>query len=321
MKIKNIPYYFNLTFKDAYNLLVNYPYYFYKIIGNTRYLEKKIHDYKLLLDLSDKGISKELMLLETREKEHIIILKKELQKGMAVLDIGANIGYYSVMMGKLVGDTGVIYAVEPALSNIQMLNLNVKLNNLEKNVSVYHMGISNISGCGDFYESEKANWHTFYPKVHSGTATESLVHQVPKSIPVMTIGDFIKGKRNIDLIRMDVEGFEVEIFEGLASVLQDSNFRAKILFEVHQPRYDDQEHDMRKRLKKLFEAGYYVKTMASNLHDRGGKKDFYDRGYKSTEIIKTDYMKRAMYYDISNRDAMDLICETDYVRTVLLERK
>lgn len=320
MKIQNIPYYFNLRFIDLVKLFVNYPYYQYLINRGTRFYEKNVHNYKLLLDLYDKGISRELILLGTREIEHILFLKNELKAGMTVLDIGANIGYYSVMMGKLVGEKGVIYSVEPALSNIQLLDLNVRLNKLENIVSTFHMGISNISGNGEFYESEKANWHTFYPKVHSGTTTESLVDKSPVSTPVMTIPDFIADKKPIDLIRMDVEGFEVEIFDGMKSLLENMKFKAKILFEVHQPRYNEELHDMKSQLKRLFDAGYYVKKLASNLYDRGGKDDFFKRGYIPESIIKTDYMKRGIFNKITNTDAIELICETDYVRTVLLER-
>lgn len=321
MNLKNISYYINLRARDWAKLLFTYPYYHYKIHSGAKYIEKKIHNYRLLIDLKDEGISKQLMLLETREGDHIIILKKELLKGMVAFDLGANIGYYAVMMAKLVGTSGKVYAVEPSRSNYLLLSLNIKLNQLEDIIESYNIGISNKTGTDNFYESEKSNWHTFYPKVHSGTDTESLVSKAPVEVPVMTIADFAKGKRKIDLIRMDIEGFEVEVFESLLPLLKDKSFGPKILFEVHQPRYNDQEHNMRKVLKSLFEFGYHVKTLASNQYDRGGREIFEQRGYKPSMVIKTDFLKRGIYNAVTDEDAIYFMCDTDFTRAVLLDRK
>ena len=81
-------------------------------IFRVRYYERRVHNYRLLLDLHDQGISKELMIRRDREQEHAFILREVLKPGMTVFDLGANIGYYSVMMAKLVGADGKIYAVE-----------------------------------------------------------------------------------------------------------------------------------------------------------------------------------------------------------------
>ncbi|MDA1060739.1 MAG: FkbM family methyltransferase [bacterium] len=320
MNLKNISYYVNLRARDLAKLLITYPYYHFKIRSGTRYVEKKIHDYRLLIDLKDEGISKQLMLLETREEDHIIILNRELSKGMVAFDLGANIGYYSAMMANLVGTNGKVYAVEPSSSNFQLLSLNLKLNQLENIVETYNIGISNKTGMDNFYESEKSNWHTFYPKVHSGIETESLVDRTPIQVPVMTISEFAKGKRKIDLIRMDIEGFEVEVFESLLPLLKDKSFGPKILFEVHQPRYNDKEHNMRKVLKSLFENGYHVKTLASNQYNRGGREIFENRGYKPSMVIKTDFLKRGIYDTVADDDAIYFMCDTDFTRAALLER-
>lgn len=325
MQLSRIPQYLTnlkyLTAKDVFKLMFNLPGYYYRRAFGGRYCEKKVNEYKMILDLNDKGITKELMFLGTREKEHHMILKETLKPGMVVLDIGANVGYYAVMMGRMVGATGKIYAVEPEVMNYCMLNLNVSLNGLEDVVDTFNLGISNESGVGEFYRSKKSNWHTFYPTVHTGVETESLVDVSPVEVPVSSIGDFARGRRNIDLIRMDVEGFEVEIIESLLSLLDDETFRPKILFEVHMPRYDDKEHNMRQCLRDVFDKGYYVKDMASNIHDKGGAESFKKRGYEPNDIIKTDFLKRGLYDKVSNEDALELICDTDHVRTVLLVRK
>jgi FkbM family methyltransferase len=325
MKFSRIPLYIKsistLSLCDFLKLIVNLPRYYFHIASGTRYLERKVNDYRMLLDLNDKGISKELTLLASREKEHSLILKNELKSGMAALDIGANIGYYSVMMGKIVGGNGKVYAVEPSVSNYHMLNLNLHLNNMEKVVEAFNLGISSRTGTGKFYLSEKSNWHTFYPKVHSNDLTESLKDTTPVDVPVITVKDFSAGKRKIDLIRMDIEGYEVEVLDSIAPMLQNNEFSPKILFEVHRSRYDDKEHNMKPVLKKIFAAGYHTKILASLDYNKKIADLFQKYGYYPKQIIKTDYLRRAIFENISDENAIELMCYTDYVRSVLLVKK
>ncbi len=286
-----------------------------------RYCERDIHGYKMLLDLKDKGVAKDLMILGTREKEHIRILRDELKPGKKVLDLGANIGYYAMMMAKMVGEGGTVYAVEPSKSNYNLLNISVTLNGFERIVQTFNIGISDRSGIQKFYQSEKSNWHTFYPHVHSGNETEKLGDGSAIDMQVMSIGDFIQSYGNVDLIRMDVEGFEVEILRGLGAILGDRDVRPQVLFESHRPRYDDETHNMKVPLRSLFESGYYVKTLASDRHDEGGEEIYRMKGYEPYAVINTDGTKRALYRGVSNEDAIMFICDTNHVRTVLLERK
>jgi len=321
--IKKYPYTLkNIGLMGTIKLMFNLPFYNYKR-ASTRYFETKVNNYRMLLDLQDKGISRDLFLYGTREKEHIVFLQGCLKKGMAALDIGANIGYYSTMMGKMVGEEGKIYAVEPSMDNFNLLSLNVKLNGMDDIVDTYHVGISDKTGMGKFYQSEKSNWHTFYPEVHSGTSTESLVDTQPIDVPTITIKDFIEGKRKIELIRMDIEGYEVEVLESIIPLVQEGNFTSRILFEVHQPRYDDSEHNMKDCLRRLFDCGYYVKQLASHVgyKEREGREMFLRKGYKAVDLISSDGVEREIFNDISNEDAITFMCETDFVRTVLLEYK
>jgi FkbM family methyltransferase len=320
MRLRNIPHYMNLSARDFLRLVTNYPGYYFRRRRGTRYAEKGIHDYRMVLDLLDAGISRELWLVESREKEHVVMLNSVLKPGMTVLDIGANIGYYSVMMARLVGESGKVYAVEPARGNVNLLNINLALNGMNGLVETFNLGIAEKSGEEDFFESEKSNWHTFYPKVHSGSETTSLVGSASLRMQVASVPDFVDGKRKIDLMRMDVEGFEVEILSGLLPLLEDPTFGPAILFEVHQPRYDDDEHNMRVVLQALFDAGYKVHTLASNHHTQGGSQVFEERGYIARDVIKTDFQRRGLFNDIKGSDAIELMCDTDFVRAVLLTR-
>ena len=79
----------------------------------------KLHGFKIYLDLDDHGISRTLAVVGTREQDQIAILKRELREGMVVLDIGSNVGSYALLAASLVGESGRVFAVEPAPADVR----------------------------------------------------------------------------------------------------------------------------------------------------------------------------------------------------------
>lgn len=293
-------------------------YYFNKRILHSKVLTRSIFEYKMYLDLNDTGISKTLALFGKRELEHRYILQKELQKGMTVLDIGANIGYYPLMEAVLVGSEGKVYAVEPSPRNYELLRENVILNRYNNIIETFNIAISNKEGEATFFLSDLSNLNTFHPELFRGK--HSLSQRLSgKTIVVKTadIEKFVRDKRRIDLVRMDIEGHEVEVFESIISATLNNNFSAKILFETHFPKYDDNHHNMRVKLRKLFEVGYFPKYMASTDEKRAR---FKNKGYYPDKVIRTDGVERGIYRNIKKDDAIEFICDTGGVRTVFLER-
>jgi len=319
-----------LTFKDKIQdlhnrgtstmlkyLLKRGSYGFRKKLLKQRFVEINVHNYRMIVDLNDPGISRTLIHFGTREKDHIYILNKELSSGNVIIDLGANIGYYALMEANIVGSDGYVYALEPSPSNADMLRKNISLNNYNGIVGVFQMGASNKTGEEQFYTSEMSNLGTFYPTRYYGKS--SMTKSSPSiSIKTTTIPDFVVDKKPIDFIRMDIEGYEVEVFEGMMPLLKNNSFSPKILFETHRPKYDDTHHSMRKTLIKMFKRGYYPKIIVSNDHPKG---EFLKRGYTPETLIHTDGYWRGIYYGVANKDAIDFICDIGFVRAVLLERR
>ena len=298
-------------------LLKRVSYEFRKKLLKQRFVEIDVHNYRMIVDLNDPGISRTLIHFGTREKDHIYILNKELSSGSVIIDLGANIGYYALMEANIVGNDGYIYALEPSPSNVDLLRKNVSLNNYNAIVEVFQMGGSNKTGKENFYTSEMSNLGTFSPTRYYGKS--SMTKSSPTIfVKTINIPDFIVDKKTIDFIRMDIEGYEVEVFEGMMPLLKNKSFSPKILFETHRPKYDDNHHSMRKVLIQMFEYGYYPKIIVSNDHPKG---EFLKRGYKPETLIHTDGYRRGIYYGVSNNDAIDFVCDIGFVRAVLLERR
>ena len=116
-----------------------YKFFWHKVI------KKKIYNFKMNLDIFDKGISRTLLLFGERELEHKYILENCLKENMTVLDIGSNIGYYPLIELNKIKNTGKLISVEPSPENYEMLKKNLILNNFlnsEKNIKKYNKAIS-----------------------------------------------------------------------------------------------------------------------------------------------------------------------------------
>ena len=115
-------------------------YSYQKGVMRQRHVIRKVHNYEMVLDLYDQGLSRVLIFFGTRELDHKLILERELKEGMTMLDLGANIGYYALMESKLIGESGFIYALEPHPTNVDLLKTNIQLNKIDERIEVHQMG-------------------------------------------------------------------------------------------------------------------------------------------------------------------------------------
>lgn len=281
-----------------------------------RYLLKKtfvmrnIHNYKMYLDATDMGLCRSLILFGTREVDHKILLEKITKPGMTVLDIGANIGYYALMELKLIGDKGKLIAVEPSPKNIEIFKNNLDLNGISS-VRIVEGAISDKEEKKDFHLAEQGNLNTFHA---TGTGKQHLTGEVIE-VNSYTIPQIMKDEGSLDLIRMDVEGHEVEVLNGMLDEVKSGKLKPMIIFETHLSRYGS-EHDMVAVLKSYFSAGYTTRYLASSYE--GGSELVESKGYKGSSPIATDGVHRKIYENIKDNDAIDFICNIGGARTVVL---
>tara|TARA_B100000073_G_scaffold343611_1_gene348787 strand:- start:185 stop:1135 length:951 start_codon:yes stop_codon:yes gene_type:complete len=279
-----------------------------KILGK-RYIKRNIYSFQMILDLYDKGISRALWLFGDRELEHKYLLEKVIKPGMTILDIGSNIGYYPLMELNLIGKNGKLISVEPSNSNIELLKKNLSLNNFHE-IEIHEGAVSDKEAEKDFFLSTQSNLNTFH---NIGTGINHLSGEIVK-VKTQTISSILNG-RAVDLIRMDVEGHEVEVLNGMISSIDKFSKLPMIIFETHISRYT-KDHDFKKTLNDLFNLKYRVSFVGSS--SARGSNTISEYGYKSIKDIKSDGEERKIFKDIKNKDAIELICLKGGIRTVLL---
>ncbi len=301
-----------VTFKVTYRYMI---YFFFKHIIKKKKLKRRIYDYSMYIDLTTKGISKPLYLYGNREADHREILLRELGYGDRVLDIGSNIGYYPLMEAMIVGVEGKVFSCEPDPRNLAFLYANRELNGLENIIDIFNIAISDESGTKEFALHAKSNLNIMLSNI--GTIDKSTYHSVIL-VKTVDIHELLQSLGKVDIIRMDIEGHEVEILKRISWLAE--NFPDitpnKILFEAHPWRYDDYHHNMKKQLIRLFDTGYHVKTISSS--DEKIALPLREFGYLPWKLVKTDFHKRGLYNHINDNDAVKFICDIGCVRTVLL---
>lgn len=154
------------------------------------------------------------------------LFQKTLTPGMVAVDIGAHVGYYTLLSAQLVGPTGKIYAFEPELGNHIILQKNIELNEY-KNIIASRLAVTDRTGTATIYlTSLDSGRHSLFQ------------HSIPKrgSAPIETTTlDFFleaRGWPHIDLIKVDVEGAEVAVLDGMSQLLIRSP-KLKLIIEFN----------------------------------------------------------------------------------------
>jgi len=182
-------------------------YWSHRLTGHTT-VYKNVLGSKMKLDISHSGVHSDLFLCGIREVTATQYFSKILTGDMAVVDIGANIGYYALQEAKVCKQ---VYAIEPAPGNYARLVENINLNNYT-NITTHNLAVGDKKGEVKFSLSPVPNWH----RVAIGDSKNNI------TVPITTLDEFIGGKR-VDIVRMDVEGYELNILKGMEETLRKNS--------------------------------------------------------------------------------------------------
>lgn len=156
---------------------------------------------------------------------NFILQRMSESQGRVFVDIGANIGYFSILVGKRCPRASVV-SIEAYPSILQKLRLNVKLNHLS-NVRIIDAAVSDKKGYVNFYYAGKFN-------EGATTTVDGRFDSEPLPVPCKPIPELltIEEISAVRVIKIDVEGAEARVISGLAPILDHLPYDVEIVIEI-----------------------------------------------------------------------------------------
>ncbi len=182
---------------------------------------------------SDDGIADQLFY-QTNYQEHndLALFLQLARSGKVILDVGANTGLYSVLSA-IANPNATIYSFEPHPVNENRLKKNISINNLH-NVHPIRKACGNHLGEIDFFipASEEISDSSSAVRSFSESTYEGQIQWKPIKVPQTTLSQFAEeaNLKQIDLMKVDVESYEVQVFEGAEALLR--HFKPIIMCEI-----------------------------------------------------------------------------------------
>ncbi len=161
------------------------------------------------------------MWLGSYEVEKQLAVKARLRPGLVFYDVGANVGYYSLLAAKYVDNTGEVIAFEPFPKNIEYLSHHILLNRLT-NIKIIPKALSDHSGKDKFFCGNEASSCHINPEGNI-------------EVTVSTLDAILKEEsiRPPDIIKVDIEGSEIDFLKGAVNILKINS--PLIFMAVHSP--------------------------------------------------------------------------------------
>ena len=175
----------------------------------------RLRGMKFVIGVNDtKGVGADLLEGEF-EPVQTALLSSQLKPGMTFIDVGANIGYYTVIASKIVGNSGRIHCFEPEPQNCRILAKNILENKLS-NVYLHNVALSDSTGIVVLHtDSKNFGAHSLCKaNIFSNEGSEL-------SVLATRLDDFVaaNGISKVDMIKLDVQGAEAKVIAGAMRTL------------------------------------------------------------------------------------------------------
>lgn len=280
---------------------------------NKTELDSIIYDLSLLgkgsftIDFDLSLYSHRVIFNESRkfglyEKQISILMGALLQPGDLFIDVGAHIGYFSVLAASLVGETGQVFSFEPITENRKFLEHNIKINSLE-NVRFIPQVVSNRTGATNFYFNlDNDGGHALWDVSKHPFNKKSKNQPNIRSLQVTRLDDFFSSKdlSRLKMIKIDTEGNEFNVLMGSTDILK--RYRIKcIAWEVNRFGLKHMGHSEEGLRNFMYANGY------ETLAFLDGYLQVLDPGkYINSDIVFSQFFMLREYIGLGNSSSSDL---------------
>ena len=263
---------------------------FIRLLIPKQYIIVEANDCQLGMILGgDRGfdsLASGLIFGRGYEIQNTELFKYFVKKDMVVVDVGAHIGYYTILASKLVGNSGQVLAFEPEPRNLVDLGTNIELNRCS-NVRVVGKAVSDKNGMAKLYVTANASGECGLIEIK---------HRSRTTVDVETVTlDSIIGDIPVDIIKIDVEGGEMGVLLSAKNLLS-VNQGIKIFIELW---------------KTGIEAAGYSCMDCWNILERYGFHYIYLIDERNRKVKRTDFDNLLAY--ICRAEGVNLLCSKEEV--------
>lgn len=229
------------------SVMVIYRYLHRILLPKTRIKLIDVQEHKMYVDIADMGVVPALIENGIYHACMTGLFRNKIKDGMVCVDVGANIGYCTLIMAGLAGRSGKVFAFEPEPNNFELLIRNIKLNGYD-NVDAIQKAVCNNDKSVDLFLDE------------TSLAGHSLASIGKKHIKVegQSLDSFFAGyQRKINLVKIDVEGAELSVINGMDRIIRE-NKDLTIITEFFPDAMEKFGDSPKKLLNVLCEYGFQL---------------------------------------------------------------
>jgi FkbM family methyltransferase len=234
-------------------------------VGDHRVLTTTIYGQRLFVDSRDLSLTPQIILGGCWEPGITQAMMSLVKPGMTIIEIGANIGYYTTLFGQLVGPTGCVRAFEANPEVFDILTQNLAINGLIPRVKAERMLVCDTGG---EREITLLSRHRGSGSMLSFTDEFVAMFHDTKTIirmPATTLDEYWSNEeRPIDLIKIDAEGSEPLIFDGMQRILAQPHLT--VVCEFLKPFFAGSSRSAESFLERLLGHGFAL----HRITQRGG---------------------------------------------------
>jgi FkbM family methyltransferase len=199
-------------------------------VGNNSLMCRVLGRYKMYVEASDQGITPHLAMDGFWEPWVTVCVARNVKDGWSCINVGANVGYYTLLLAELVGSKGHVSAFEPNPALFGFLKANIDINGFDKTCGIFETAASDCLGTAwlSVPSTQNRNGHVIDIGAEHGSAKAS------HPISLTPIDSSIFGTR--DFLMCDSEGHEPQVLRG-AEKLIDRSPQLQMLLEWGPERY------------------------------------------------------------------------------------
>lgn len=204
-------------------------------LGQRRSLCRVLGRYKMIVDTGDVGLSSHLLLDGYWEMWLTELLVKVVKPGMKVVDIGANLGYFSLLMADLVGPTGQVHAFEPNAALASRMTQSLALNGFSAIATVHEQALADTEADVLLFipQGEPKNGHLL-PADHPTSTDDRVETHLMRTRRLDSYPELY----DADIIKIDADTSEMMIWHGMSGILEQGR-PLTVVLEFARVRYAD----------------------------------------------------------------------------------